>query len=122
MKGVFRVPAIKVLCFVISHHFVACIEHSAFGINYKARDTIKSQVLADFIADWTKALANMPIPEPGEWVMNFDGSKQIHGSRAGVTVKSPIGEELNYILQSHFNATNYMAEYEALLHGLCIAK
>ncbi|KAK1685779.1 hypothetical protein QYE76_046627 [Lolium multiflorum] len=30
------------------------IELSAFDINYKARTAVKSQVLADFIADWTK--------------------------------------------------------------------
>ncbi|KAK1661039.1 hypothetical protein QYE76_049198 [Lolium multiflorum] len=54
------------------------------------------------------------------WVMHFDGSKQ-QGSGAGVTLKSPTGEELQY-LQIHFEATNNMAEYEALLHGLRIAK
>src|SRR4051794_40049733 len=30
------------------------IELSAFDINYKASDMIKSQVLADFIVDWTE--------------------------------------------------------------------
>ncbi|KAK1648261.1 hypothetical protein QYE76_066066 [Lolium multiflorum] len=54
--------------------------------------------------------------------MHFDGSKQHQGSGAGVTLKSPTGEELQYVLQIHFEATNNMAEYEALLHGLRIAK
>ena len=54
--------------------------------------------------------------------MHFDGSKQHQGSGAGVTLKSPTGEELQYVLQIHFQATNNMAEYEALLHGLRIAK
>jgi hypothetical protein len=31
------------------------IELSAFDINYNARTAIKSQILADFIADWTEA-------------------------------------------------------------------
>ncbi|KAK1614353.1 hypothetical protein QYE76_019870 [Lolium multiflorum] len=31
------------------------IELSAFDINYKARTAVKSQVLADFVADWTEA-------------------------------------------------------------------
>src|SRR3954451_6827933 len=30
------------------------IELSAFDISYKARNAIKSQALADFIADWTE--------------------------------------------------------------------
>ena len=54
--------------------------------------------------------------------MHFDGSKQHQGSGAGVTLKSPTGEELKYVLQIHFESTNNMAEYEALLHGLRIAK
>ncbi|KAK1680447.1 hypothetical protein QYE76_041295 [Lolium multiflorum] len=40
------------------------IELSAFDINYEARTTIKSQVLADFIADWTEAPEGTPVPEP----------------------------------------------------------
>jgi ribonuclease HI len=53
--------------------------------------------------------------------MHFDGSKLLHGSGAGVTLKSPKGDELSYILQIHFPTTNNIAEYEALLHGLHIA-
>ena len=37
-------------------------------------------------------------------------------------LQSPTGEKLSYVLQIHFQATNNMAEYEALLHGLRIAK
>jgi ribonuclease HI len=53
--------------------------------------------------------------------MHFDGSKLLHGSGARVTLKSPKGDELSYVLQIHFT-TNNIAEYEALLHGLRIAK
>jgi ribonuclease HI len=98
------------------------IELSAFDINYKARTAVKSQILADFVADWTEAPDMNLEPEPETWVMHFDGSKQHQGSGAGVTLKSPTGEELQYVLQIHFEATNNMAEYEALLHGLRIAK
>jgi hypothetical protein len=98
------------------------IELSAFDIKYKARTSIKSQILAKFIADWTEAPDGAPMLELETWVMHFDGSKQHQGSGAGVTLKSPTGEELQYVLQIHFEATNNMAEYEALLHVLCIAK
>jgi ribonuclease HI len=54
--------------------------------------------------------------------MHFDGSKLLHGSGAGMTLKSPKGDELSYVLQIHFPTTNNIAEYEALLHGLRIAK
>ena len=39
-----------------------------------------------------------------------------------MVLKSPKGEKINYVLQIHFNATNNVAEYEALLHGLHMAK
>jgi ribonuclease HI len=39
-----------------------------------------------------------------------------------VVLKSPQGDTLSYVLQIHFNATNNVAEYKALLHGLRIAK
>src|SRR3954470_17432002 len=48
------------------------IELSAFDINYKARNAIKCQVLADFIADWTEAPEGTPMPEPEPWIMHFD--------------------------------------------------
>ena len=36
------------------------IELAAFDIQYKPRTTIKSQVLADFVADWTEAMESTP--------------------------------------------------------------
>src|SRR3954470_22586427 len=36
-------------------------------------------------------------------------SKRHQGSGAGVTLKTPTGEELKYVLQIHFTATNNMA-------------
>ncbi|KAK1619547.1 hypothetical protein QYE76_025064 [Lolium multiflorum] len=73
------------------------IELSAFDIAYKPRTAVKSQVLADFVADWTEAPDASLEPEPETWVMHFDGSKQHQGSGAGVTLKSPTGEELQYV-------------------------
>jgi ribonuclease HI len=54
--------------------------------------------------------------------MHFDGSKLLHGSGAGLTLKSPKGDELSYVLQIHFPTTKNIMEYEALLHGLHVAK
>lgn len=52
--------------------------------------------------------------------MYFDGSKMLAGSRAGVVLILPKGDKLNYVLQIHFMASNNVAEYETILHGLCI--
>ena len=74
------------------------IELATFEINYKPHTTIKSQALADFVANWTEAPSNTEIPEPEYWIMHFDGSKAIHGSGAGVVMESPTGEKLSYVL------------------------
>src|SRR3954468_13717571 len=92
------------------------IELAAFEITYKRRDAIKSQALADFVADWTEMPDATPLPEPENWVMHFDGSKLLNGSGAGVFLHSPTRYKLHYVLQIHFEATNNMAEYEALIH------
>jgi hypothetical protein len=98
------------------------IELASFDIDYKPCTAIKSQALAEFMADWKEAQETMPVPEPEHWVMHFDGSELLHGSGAGVTLKYPKGDKLSYVLQIHFPTTNNITEYEVLLHGLCIAK
>jgi ribonuclease HI len=54
--------------------------------------------------------------------MNFDGSKMLGGLGAGIVFTSPKGDKLLYVLQIHFRASNNVAEYEALVHGLKLAK
>ena len=41
---------------------------------------------------------------------------------AGIILTSPKGDKLRYVLQIHFTASNNVAEYEALIHGLRLAK
>jgi ribonuclease HI len=49
--------------------------------------------------------------------MYFDGSLMLQG--AGVVLVSPNGNRMRYILHLNFDgATNNIADYEALLHGL----
>jgi ribonuclease HI len=54
--------------------------------------------------------------------MNFDGSKMRGGLGAGVVLTSPKGDKLLYVLQIHFSASNNVTIYEALVHGLKLAK
>jgi ribonuclease HI len=53
--------------------------------------------------------------------MYFDGALNLEGACAGILLISPEGEQLKYILQIHYKASNNGAEYEALIHGLLIA-
>jgi ribonuclease HI len=53
--------------------------------------------------------------------MYFDGSLNIDDAGAGIYFISPLKDKLHYILCLHFLASNNIAEYEAVLHGLRIA-
>jgi ribonuclease HI len=55
--------------------------------------------------------------------MYFDGSKWVKGAGAGVVLILPQGDKLKYVLRMGFSqASNNEAEYEALLHGMKMAK
>jgi hypothetical protein len=98
------------------------IELAAHTIQYKPRMTIKSQIIADFFTDWGEHQYLPPAPDSTHWRMHFDGSKLLGGLGAGVVLTSPKGDKLQYVLQMHFRASNNVAEYEALVHGLKMAK
>jgi ribonuclease HI len=53
--------------------------------------------------------------------MYFDGSLKIEGAGAGVLLMSPTGEQLKYVLHIFWKVSINEAEYETLLHGLCLA-
>ena len=53
--------------------------------------------------------------------MYFDGALNRDGAGARVLFISPKGEQLKYVVQLLFKATNNAAEYEALIHGHRIA-
>nr|AAQ56433.1 putative gag-pol precursor [Oryza sativa Japonica Group] len=107
------------------------IELSEFDLHFEPRHAIKSQTLADFVAEWTPAPETVSIPEAStnsaqlphttHWVMQFDGSLSLQGAGAGVTLTSPTGDVLRYLVRLDFRATNNMAEYEGLLAGLRVA-
>ena len=86
------------------------------------RTTIKYQALVDFINDWTELQAPEEKPDNTYWTIHFDGSRQLEGSGAGVILTSPRGDKFCYVLRLMFPCTNNVAEYEALLHGLRMAK
>ncbi|RLN09444.1 putative prpol [Panicum miliaceum] len=91
------------------------------GITYAPRTAIKSQVLADFVAEWTE-IQTPSAPEKQEyWTMHFDGSLMKARAGAGLVFISPLGVRMRYMIRLHFPASNNVAEYEALLNGLRIA-
>jgi ribonuclease HI len=92
-----------------------------FDIEFCPRQAIKSQILADFVSEWTETQQPPSAEKREHWKMYFDGSLNLEGASAGVLFISPQGDHLKYILQIHYKASNNNAEYEALIHGLRIA-
>ena len=98
------------------------IEIASHGIKYEPRTGIKSQALADSLVDWAETQYEPPSPDSDHWKMHFDGSKMRTGLGADVVLTSPKGDQLSYVLQIHFAASNNVAEYEALVHGNWLVK
>jgi hypothetical protein len=63
-------------------------------ITYQRQSAIKSQVLPDFIAEWTEG--QMPeLPDLSNcWTIFVDGSKRVLGAGAGVVLVSPQGDKM----------------------------
>jgi ribonuclease HI len=90
-------------------------------ISFAPRKAIKSQVLANFVAEWVDTQLPTASIQPELWTMFFDGSLMKTGAGAGLLFISPLGKHLRYVLRLHFPASNNVAEYEALVNGLRIA-
>ena len=63
-----------------------------------------------------------PKPDYNYWKIHFDVSKCKIGLGAGIVLTSPKQNRLRYVLHIHFSASNNVAEYEALIHVLNVAK
>ncbi|GJX03612.1 reverse transcriptase domain-containing protein [Tanacetum coccineum] len=107
------------------------IELGEHEIEFKGRNSIKGQILADFLAETpltkNREAKNEEVkrkePESeNAWKLFTDGASSSDGVRAVLMVVSPEGKEYTYALRFEFETTNNEAEYEALLAGLRIAK
>jgi ribonuclease HI len=103
-----------------SHIVKWSVELGEFDIEFYPRQVIKSQILADFMSQWTEIQMPPPKERPEHWIMYFDGTLNLEGAGSGVLLISSQGEQLKYILQIHYKACNNGVEYKALIHRLCI--
>ena len=98
-------------------------ELAPFDIAFVARTAIKSQSLADFVAEWTPyAAGQTPSTIDPPWTIYTDGSWCATGSGAAAILVAPDGRSLSYAARLDFPTTNNASEYEALLLGLRKAK
>ncbi|XP_060187762.1 uncharacterized protein LOC132616966 [Lycium barbarum] len=106
------------------------VEISGYDTEYKPRTTIKSQILADFVEDFTSALipkvervlaltSGKPV---GVWTLHTDGASNIKGSGLDIVLRSPAEELIRQSIKISSKLTNNEAEYEPLIAGLKLAR
>jgi ribonuclease HI len=90
-------------------------------ITYAPRSAIKSQVLTNFVAEWTEIQTPPAKIEHETWIMYLDGLVMKEGAGVGLVFISPLGVRMEYMVRLHFPVSNNAMEYEALINGLQIA-
>ena len=74
------------------------VELGTYSIEFRSRPTIKSQALADFIAEWTEIQEPIAATSLEHWVMYFNGALNINGARAGILFITLTKDKLRYAL------------------------
>lgn len=100
------------------------IELSQYEITYHPKAAIKGQVLADFISKFTPPLEGEDVVgrSTSKWKLFVDGASNDRDSRVGVILITSEGRRISYALRLSFRATNNIAEYEAMIIGLSLAR
>jgi len=96
------------------------IELMGDGITYEPCKAIKSQVLANFMVEWTGTQLPPPQIQSECCTLYFDGSLMKTEAGTCLILISPLGVRMRYAIRLHFLASNNVAEYEALINGLHI--
>jgi hypothetical protein len=65
------------------------VELGEFELEFYPRQAIKSQILADFVSEWTETQQPPPTEKPEHWKMYFDGSLNLEGAGASVLLIFP---------------------------------
>jgi hypothetical protein len=99
-------------------------ELSEHTIDFGKRSATKSQVLVDFVVDWTSpSNATGDVELVHVWEIRCDRAWGRKGAGIAVIVTSPAGVKLRYVARLDYldpsdRCTNNTTEYEALLLGL----
>ena len=109
----------------------------AFDIEYMSRTSIKGQVLADLVTEFTEPeIEELPLVENMDeklvgtisqyclptWEVYVDGASNQKGSGVGLVLMSPEKAVIEKSLRLDFSATNNEAEYETLLVGMAMVQ
>jgi hypothetical protein len=89
-------------------------ELSEYTVDFERRSAIKSQVLADFVVDWTSPTHNPSEDMLTPWVVQCDGAWCHKGVGISVVVTSPTGIVIRYaarlIFAGDVHSTNNTTE------------
>ena len=107
----------------------------AFDIKYMPRTSVKGQILADLVAEFTEPEIE-ELPSKGNmdeklvgtisqyclptWEVHGDGASNQKGLGVGLVLMSPEKVVIEKSLRLDFPATNNEAEYETLLEGMAM--
>ena len=81
------------------------------AIDFISKSTIKSQVLADFIADWTPVAPSQEQPKiEAIWQLECDGAYLRDGAGASVVLTAPSGTQLKYAVRLDFKGAPTMSQ------------
>ena len=109
----------------------------AFDFKYMPRTSIKSQVLANLVAEFAeppveivtkqcsvdrKSVGVISAPGTPWWKVYVDGVANQRGFGVGLVLISPKKTIIEKSLRLGFSATNNEAEYEALLQGMTMVQ
>ena len=109
----------------------------AFDIKYMPRTSIKGQVLANLVANFTespledrmekqdmdgKSIGLVSLQEPLSWKVYVDGAPSHRRSGVGLVLISSERVIIEKSLRLDFSATNNEAEYETLLAGMTMVQ
>ena len=109
----------------------------AFDIKYMPRTSVKGQVLADLVVEFTKPETDELLADrnknerlvdtisqccPPTWEVHVDGASNQKGSGVGLVLTSSEKVIVEKSLRLDFPATNNEAEYEALLEGMAMVQ
>jgi ribonuclease HI len=89
-------------------------------LKYREDDLGNYAILSNFLAPIEEETNEDRVDEI--WYMHFDGAFSRAGKGVGIVIQSPSGQEFKFAYRLEFDATNNVAEYEALLLGLEIYK
>jgi ribonuclease HI len=94
-----------------------------YNITFEPRTAIKSQVLADFIVDWTGPVGPQQEYVETVWTIHYDDAWCHAGAGAATIITSPTRVNYRYAACLSFalnsnKSTNNIAEYEAVILGL----